>query len=752
MSDLLTPERDRSGDDPARPPSGASAGTAGQDDTGAALRGAAHWPALDGLRGLAVAGVVAFHLGWISGGFLGVDLFFALSGFLITTLLVREQRDTGRIDLAGFWGRRFRRLLPAVMALVVGVLAWTWIWGTPAEQAGARTDARWSIPYLANWHFIAEARDYWASATESSVFTHLWSLAIEEQFYLAWPLVAWWALRSRAGERRLLQLAIAGSVVSIAAMVLLYDPASPSRVYLGTDTRAAGLLLGAAMALNPLRRGLRSMATAHPRRLDVVAGVIVVLLAVSWVVGGDHLELLLQGGLPLHSLLSAVLVAVLATSSGLADRPGAGSGLAATALDRRWLVWLGQRSYGIYLWHWPVIVLAEPRWTALPAPVRDVAMIAVSLLLAEVSFRLLEHPVRRRSGWASGSRASWATLVVSALAIGIAVVAPSGRGHVATFDVGSVGTPATPEADGDGAGDGAGGASPEAPATTATTAMTAMTATEPTTDPSAATDAPVTTASTPAATDTTDTTVTTVPAPAGDGASAGAIAAGEAPVVLPEIGPVLWVGDSVANDLAPALGAAFGAAGVPWTNGAGDGVRFTPGGGVDPVELWTRVLGGATFSTVVLHLSYWDSPAELDVLRVSLSWFRDTVVARGARLVIVTPPPVRDDLVDPGLARQLQVAQELVDGSAGAVVLVDSAPLWGPSMAYDIDGDGAPDRKPDGVHVCPQGAARFANWFVAELATRFAGITPQPAATWAAGPWATDARYDTPAGACVALG
>ena len=169
---------------------------------------APHWPALDGLRGVAVVAVVAYHLDRLSGGFLGVDLFFALSGFLITSLLVRESAINGTIGLRQFWGRRFRRLLPAVTMMIAAVLAFLSVWGTPAEQATARTDARWAIPYLANWHLVASARDYWASATSSSVFTHLWSLAIEEQFYVVWPVVAWLILRHGPRERMLAAVTI----------------------------------------------------------------------------------------------------------------------------------------------------------------------------------------------------------------------------------------------------------------------------------------------------------------------------------------------------------------------------------------------------------------------------------------------------------------------------------------------------------------------------------------------------------------
>ncbi len=695
------------------------------------MQPATHWPALDGLRGIAVAGVVAYHLGWISGGFLGVDLFFTLSGYLITTLLIREHRGTGHVDLIAFWGRRFRRLLPAVMALVVGVLAWCAVFGTPAEQAGARGDARWAIPYLANWHLVSASRDYWASAIDASVFTHLWSLAIEEQFYLVWPVVAWWALRGRRGEHRLAGVTAVGFVASALAMVLLYDTSSPSRVYLGTDTRALALFIGALVALDPVQRFLRTAVTRRPFVLRAVGPTIAVLLAISWLIGGEHLDLLLRGGLIAHSVLAALLVGLIALSSGTPT-------LTNRVLERRALIWVGTRSYGIYLWHWPVIVLAEPRWTVLPAPVRDLAMIALSLALAETSFRALEQPVRRRLGWASHTRATWATGIVTCAAIAMTIVAPSGRGHVAGFEVTSVAAP---------------GLAPAEPADASAQPSADTVAPEPVAERATPTAAGATSAAERGA------AVTAVPDPvAAVVVSAARVAQGAAAMAEGSIAQrhlvsrVLWIGDSVAADLAPALTAAFAASGVTLIDGSGDGLRLTPGGGVDPIDVYSKMLAEETFDSVVVQLSYWDSPADLDQLRTSLGWFRDRVRERGAELVVLTPPPVRDDLVDPGLARQIEVVGQLVTEGQGRVHLVDTAPAWGAAMALDIDGDGAPDRKPDGVHVCPQGAARFAAWLTADLGARFRGMSPQPTEVWAAGDWSTSIRYDTPAGACVALG
>ncbi len=216
-----------------------------------------HLPALDGLRAAAVVAVLLFHAGHLQGGFLGVDLFFALSGFLITSLLLRDA-DHGGVRLLAFWGRRFRRLLPAVFVLIAVVALGAWMFGSPADLDGVRRTGGWSLAYMANWHFIGEANGYWASFDQPSMFDHLWSLAIEEQFYVVWPLVVlavWKLSKRRYRQRNLLVVSLGGVVASFIAMLALYDPGTdPTRVYMGTDTRAASILVGAAMATAPARQ------------------------------------------------------------------------------------------------------------------------------------------------------------------------------------------------------------------------------------------------------------------------------------------------------------------------------------------------------------------------------------------------------------------------------------------------------------------------------------------------------------------
>jgi hypothetical protein len=214
---------------------------------------------------------------------------------------------------------------------------------------------------------------------------------------------------------------------------------------------------------------------------------------------------------------------------------------------------------------------------------------------------------------------------------------------------------------------------------------------------------------------------------------------------------VLWIGDSVAADMTPAIEARLAAAGVTVHDGALDGARLVPSDGIDTVTLYDEMMTALPADVVVVQLMSWDSPFSTEQLRVAYTWFASRVRAMDADLVVVTPPPLRPDLVEPGLERQIAVARELVAADPEHVTLIDSSVLWGDTLVIDIGDDGAPDRKPDGVHVCPQGAARFADWFAARLAERYDGLATA-APQWLSGPWTTDARYDTPVGACAALG
>ena len=538
------------------------------------------------------------------------------------------------------------------------------------------------------------------------MFNHLWSLAIEEQFYLVWPVVVLITLRRRAP---MAWLAVTTGVLAVASLVLTFVLASSdqaARIYFGTDTRAFALLVGALAALPPVRAATVRWARQHPRDADAAAVVLVVCLAVLWWRGGAWLDMLLHGGLALHSLLAAAAVLLMAAIT-TAQRPLAPRRGIVSWCSTPPLRWLGARSYGWYLWHWPVIVLLEQRQPHWAAPVLDLVAIALSLALTEVSYRLVEQPIRRQTRWAAGRRADVATAVLLVAAVVVTVVAPTGAGQVAGFD----------------------------PASLVTTSLSPATTTVALTDPAPTTSGSPDSASTgtSSTTSTSTSTSTTVPPP------------------QRAIGTVLWIGDSVAADMTPAIEARLAAAGVTVHDGALDGARLVPSDGIDTVTLYDEMMSALPADVVVVQLMSWDSPFSTEQLRVAYTWFASRVRAMDADLVVVTPPPLRPDLVEPGLERQVSVAQELVAADPEHVTLIDSSVLWGDTLVIDIGDDGAPDRKPDGVHVCPQGAARFADWFAARLAERYDGLATA-APQWLSGPWTTDARYDTPVGACAALG
>ncbi len=343
-----------------------------------------HFPALDGLRGLALLGVLLFHAnGALPGGYLGVDLFFVLSGFLITSLLLAEHREAGRVSLAAFWVRRARRLFPALLSLMPAVAAYAWFLAKPEELAGIRADALATLGYVANWHTVLSQRSYWELFRAPSPLEHMWSLSIEEQFYVAWPLLVTLLLPR---GRKVLGGAIAILVVaSMAAMWVLFDPARTSRAYLGTDTRMAGILAGAALAMI-LRPGWRASGRALAT-LDVLGATSAAALGLAWYALEGSATFLYHGGLWLTELAALVLIAC-----AVAGRDGR----VARALSARPLVLLGTVSYGAYLWHWPVNVVLTAERAHLHGLSLHALRFALTFAIAAASYRLLERPIRTR--------------------------------------------------------------------------------------------------------------------------------------------------------------------------------------------------------------------------------------------------------------------------------------------------------------------------------------------------------------------
>ncbi|PZU49084.1 MAG: acetyltransferase [Microbacterium sp.] len=356
---------------------------------------APRYAGLDGLRAVAVLLVVVYHLfpGWLlHSGFVGVDVFFVISGFLITSLLVREHARSGRIALGSFWKRRARRLLPALALVVTVSASVAWMVGGDV-LVGIGRQVLGAATFSYNWVAVADGASYFG-ATQPELFRNLWSLAVEEQFYVLWPLLLPLLLVVRS---RWMRAAVALTLAAASAgwaVALLASGAGLTRAYYGTDTHAFGLLLGVALAVVVAGRGVGAAADAasgarQPRAMAVaLAGtaVAVTLVVVAAWPGGTGL----YPGIPLAaSVLSAAAIA-------LAVRPGSPVG---RALDIAPLRWIGERSYGIYLWHWPIVVLLGVMSgsfvdSAIPVST-GVAALVLTLVASAASYRLIEQPVRQ---------------------------------------------------------------------------------------------------------------------------------------------------------------------------------------------------------------------------------------------------------------------------------------------------------------------------------------------------------------------
>jgi peptidoglycan/LPS O-acetylase OafA/YrhL len=364
----------------SRPDTGSSTGNETHDF--------AYQPALDGIRALAVIAVLLYHgdQRYARAGFLGVDVFFVLSGFLITMLLLRELRSTGHVDLRSFYARRARRLLPAVLALLAVLSLYAFLFASAADRTRIRSDGLASLFYVQNWHLVLTGQSYFDQFTTPSPLRHMWSLAIEEQWYLLWPvlLVGLTALaRKRAARVFVLTCALAAA--SAIAMAALYrSGADPSRVYYGTDTRAQELLVGALLAMAwPLVTRLRTRGARAGLQVAGAAGGLFVVVMIHR--SSDASTGLYRGGLTLVALASAAVIA--AAMSG---------GPARSVLSTRPLPAIGRISYGIYLWHWPLFLWLTPKRVGFGGLGLFAVRVAVTLVVAGVSFRFVEQPIRTR--------------------------------------------------------------------------------------------------------------------------------------------------------------------------------------------------------------------------------------------------------------------------------------------------------------------------------------------------------------------
>ncbi|MGO4545192.1 acyltransferase family protein [Paenibacillus sp. 2TAB23] len=347
-----------------------------------------YMPGLDGLRAVAVLAVIAYHLNLkaVPGGLLGVSMFFVLSGYLITDILLKQLGQNKAIDLKTFFIRRARRLLPAMFLMIALVSLWLFV-SDSGRLFALRGDIGSALLYISNWWLIFHEVSYFESFGPASPFGHLWSLAVEEQFYLIWPILLIAAIRFVPKRGQFALWTLAAAALSAGAMALLYQPGiDPSRVYYGTDTRAFALLIGAALAVVWPSWKLSTAISQRSRMvLDSVGTVGMIVIAVMIATTGEYDAFLYRGGMVLLALATAAVVAAMAhPASKLAG-----------AIGSKVLAWIGVRSYGIYLYHYPIIVLTTPTAEAGELHLaRAFMQVVLTFVLAELSWRFVEEPIR----------------------------------------------------------------------------------------------------------------------------------------------------------------------------------------------------------------------------------------------------------------------------------------------------------------------------------------------------------------------
>lgn len=344
---------------------------------------------LDGLRAFAVLAVIAYHFNfsWAEGGFLGVDIFFVISGYLITSNILIEKSKLN-FSLCKFWIRRIRRLLPAVYVMIITIFMWSAMFKSEIITT-LKGDTSASIFYISNWWFIFHKLSYFDSFGSPSPLKNLWSLSIEEQFYIIWPIILISWIKIFKKRAKLSNIVFIAALCSAILMAILYIPGGdPSRVYYGTDTRAFELLIGGWLAIiYPIKRlSSQKISIKQRNKLNITSTITFSIFIISVIFVNEYNVFLYRGGMLLFSLNAAILIACVCHSSGYLGH----------LLSLKPLIWIGKRSYGIYLWHYPVIILSTPVYEiGNPTYWRVGLQLVIIFIIAEISYRFIEVPIRK---------------------------------------------------------------------------------------------------------------------------------------------------------------------------------------------------------------------------------------------------------------------------------------------------------------------------------------------------------------------